>query len=606
MFSQVGSACGKPLFNSDLPLTQEPVDLVVDPVDRATALMQLEPAQRVPELLKIWGFSGTDEQIDSLASALQRLNVGDAVSQPRADDSELASLADAVKAHLDQCRVIDESHNCNGERSGDPVTEELLALYRQQLTTPVFDKSRVFNELHQLLASASGEPAQAEATIALGDDKALPQDQRRWETLYPKLSTSHQQTVLWGLVAGNQLQVIEELNPTDAALAWRGAGNQTFADIAAQNNNQVLLVYLATRGVRPSAQSGAAVNKAPKPSATALEKNDSTSSAPQSTSHPSPSDAGYGLTEKEREKALIIKFCELQMTAECKRQKMSTVHIVARHGDATFLTKALDAGFPANEKDSYGRTPLIYAVFSQEIEKASLLAEHLPKKALTTQDTDGFTALHHAAKLGCVDVAKLLLEKNATQNTIVDNQGNTWLHHAASRSDLMAPLIAEYQSQIRSALELKNSALRTVLTVAAGSGHLDTVNALIDAGARGGEALVVALEKKEVAVANALMRCPFIDVDAKIPERGFTALHYAVIANDKGMVNWLLDKGANIWLGPTLSGNSPTAIFAFPGRPLVTRKIATPMTLAQSLDIQDMLDLFLKRFPEANFKFVGS
>lgn len=103
---------------------------------------------------------------------------------------------------------------------------------------------------------------------------------------------------------------------------------------------------------------------------------------------------------------------------------------VARN-DSKEITRLLDAGFDPNTKDSDGRTALMHAAIDGKDELAELLIGR--RSNLNAQDDRGFSALHFAAQNYRVKVAESLLRAGATVD-IRDEFGNTPLWRAVFNS----------------------------------------------------------------------------------------------------------------------------------------------------------------------------
>lgn len=88
--------------------------------------------------------------------------------------------------------------------------------------------------------------------------------------------------------------------------------------------------------------------------------------------------------------------------------------------------------------DGEGRTPLIYASFSGNIEMLQWLIHH--GSNLDAQDRNGFCALHAASQNGHVKVIGLLLESGANPN-LTDSFGNgpLWTANMKSKGDDTIP-----------------------------------------------------------------------------------------------------------------------------------------------------------------------
>ncbi|KAL3630716.1 Acyl-CoA-binding domain-containing protein 1 [Castilleja foliolosa] len=102
--------------------------------------------------------------------------------------------------------------------------------------------------------------------------------------------------------------------------------------------------------------------------------------------------------------------------------KMDAIHALAREGDEEKLLKCIESGVPLNIKDSEGRTPLHWAVDRGHLNVATLL---LDKNAdVNAKDDEGQTAMHYAAVCERTEIAELLVKHGADVD-IKDNEGGT-------------------------------------------------------------------------------------------------------------------------------------------------------------------------------------
>ena len=89
-------------------------------------------------------------------------------------------------------------------------------------------------------------------------------------------------------------------------------------------------------------------------------------------------------------------------------------------------------------------------------------------------DVNGLTALHHAARKGCLPVMRVLLE-HAVQVHLKDNLGQTPLHYAAGPSPECVALLIESGASVNA-----RSILDTPLHRAVSKGPMLSMQALLD------------------------------------------------------------------------------------------------------------------------------
>jgi ankyrin repeat protein len=147
------------------------------------------------------------------------------------------------------------------------------------------------------------------------------------------------------------------------------------------------------------------------------------------------------------------------------------IHWAAKYGLASVVEKLASKGMKLNDKDAEGRTPLDYALDSNDEDTMNLLlrgGKHINRQdtlniqtlhlsaregdinmikqlhdkgsSLEARDGKGQTGIFHAVKGKQYATMKWLLEKNANVHA-VDKQGFTALHVAAQECDLAATKI---------------------------------------------------------------------------------------------------------------------------------------------------------------------
>ncbi|MCX8155829.1 MAG: ankyrin repeat domain-containing protein [Verrucomicrobiae bacterium] len=188
--------------------------------------------------------------------------------------------------------------------------------------------------------------------------------------------------------------------------------------------------------------------------------------------------------------------------------------------------------------------------------------------AVEATDTNQWTALHHAAEVGTVQAAQVLLNAGARINA-QGHGGVAPLHIAVQRNDLaMASLLISNKADVN----LRTSIGATPLLLAAAAGKMgDMVKLLLAAGADprardrfGNTALILAAAVPEPDGVAELLISTGLDINAQETGGGFSALHHAVLRGNRPLVQALLAARANPNL-VTREGDTPLALAMFEG-----------------------------------------
>ncbi|CAG06539.1 unnamed protein product [Tetraodon nigroviridis] len=217
--------------------------------------------------------------------------------------------------------------------------------------------------------------------------------------------------------------------------------------------------------------------------------------------------------------------------------------------------------------------------------------EMITEDYLSDMEEEGFTPLHVAAKYGNMEVANLLLQKNACPDAAGKN-GYTPLHIAAKKNQMeITTTLLEYGAPT-------NTVTRqgiTPLHLAAQEGNIDVVTLLlardapVNVGNKSGlTPLHLAAQEDKVNVAEILVNHgATLDPETKL---GYTPLHVACHYGNVKMVNFLLKNQAKV-NAKTKNGNSALSIARRLGYISVTviekHKMNVPETMNEVLDMSD-------------------
>ena len=119
---------------------------------------------------------------------------------------------------------------------------------------------------------------------------------------------------------------------------------------------------------------------------------------------------------------------------------------LAGDGKLAEVRAALMCGEDVNDKDSFGRTALMFAVWQKQNSIVKLLLDQ-PAVDVNVKDIVGQTVLHWAAEYNNAEGARmLLLHKNFNSANVTNNNGNTALMNAVNlRNEEVLRELVEHQ-----------------------------------------------------------------------------------------------------------------------------------------------------------------
>jgi ankyrin repeat protein len=198
-----------------------------------------------------------------------------------------------------------------------------------------------------------------------------------------------------------------------------------------------------------------------------------------------------------------------------------------------------------NSQDNHGRTPLYRALERPESGQSDvvrLLLDHNADVRVGDNTDSGYTPLHFVASHGSLEVARILLERNAEVNSR-NNHGSTPLLLASDRGNPdVARLLLDYNADVH----VHNYLGHTPLQRAARRGHLQVARILLERNAEvnsrnhyGSTPLLLASEYGSPDVMQLLL-----DHNADVNVRdgdGDTPLHRAVLRDQPEVARILLE-----------------------------------------------------------------
>ncbi len=229
--------------------------------------------------------------------------------------------------------------------------------------------------------------------------------------------------------------------------------------------------------------------------------------------------------------------------------KSTALHMAAKNGHIQVARLLLRHGADINAKGECELTALHIAAKSNYIALVKLFLENGADD--NAKGKYGITPLHLAVRAGYFDVARLLLEHGADGNAQESN-GVTPLHSAVKMGDInQIKLLIEHHVDINA----KEENGITPLHITAREGiHIDVAYLLLKSGADsnakendGATSLHNAVKRNDIGMVELLLENG-ADVDASIgaQEKKVTPLHVAAMGEDITVVKLLLDRGANV------------------------------------------------------------
>jgi ankyrin repeat protein len=193
--------------------------------------------------------------------------------------------------------------------------------------------------------------------------------------------------------------------------------------------------------------------------------------------------------------------------------KLLLRHFPPRRGVTVLLLGAAFTSLAACHKTDADVTDILRAANSGDLARTRLLLTRDPNVALG-KNCGGFTALHYAAFNGYLEIAKLLVAKNANISAKTE-KSDTPLHYAASygHKDIVELLLSN-----KAKVDVRDANGCTPVYDAAASGQIEEVRILLAAKA---------------------------DVNAATL-RGYTPLSGAASHGREDVVRLLIDDGANV------------------------------------------------------------
>ncbi|MDB6032682.1 MAG: hypothetical protein JWM16_3020 [Verrucomicrobiales bacterium] len=229
----------------------------------------------------------------------------------------------------------------------------------------------------------------------------------------------------------------------------------------------------------------------------------------------------------------------------------SALFLAVKLNDPDAVKIALLGGVSMDTRNDQGRTALIVAASTGNLEMTKLLVEHGADVNARTTTEIGSTVLCFAIEGRNLQVLDYLIERGANVDGTSKN-GQTPLHYAAAHglNDFVGSLLRHGADPDLFGIPDTKGNLTTPLMAAAANGHFETVQLLVEEGAQ--------LEKANNVGDTVLMdvcKRPYPEIVKLLIEKGanvnamgqdgYTALIYAAYQGQVETIRLLLSAGAN-------------------------------------------------------------
>lgn len=230
----------------------------------------------------------------------------------------------------------------------------------------------------------------------------------------------------------------------------------------------------------------------------------------------------------------ILFFCNTQNTMG------NELNIAAEIGDTTKVKNLLKKGANINERDRFGRTPLIYAALNGHNRIINMLLES--QADIHAKDHFDQTAFIAAVNRGHVNTAEILL-KNGANPSAPNSEDELPIFIAFEREDFeMVDLLLKHGIKINT----KGKKGRTVLQRIIESNHVELVRTILRRGVDEKYIVHLAASVGDTTFLKAFLKNK-TDINQKDP-LGRTPLLFALLYDRTQAAKMLLDHGADLSL----------------------------------------------------------
>ena len=156
----------------------------------------------------------------------------------------------------------------------------------------------------------------------------------------------------------------------------------------------------------------------------------------------------------------------------------TALHAAVRKGHSDVVNYlVLNASADVTLIDSFGVTPLYYAVATGQIDVLKFMLDHSPRANIDEQDRDGNSLLWIASDTNRHEIVNFLLKRGANPNIVARLEGTAPLNAAAEKGHLET--IKVYQKLGENVIKVQIDG-KSAVYWAALNGHLETLKYLIE------------------------------------------------------------------------------------------------------------------------------
>uniref|UniRef100_A0A8C6PA56 Euchromatic histone-lysine N-methyltransferase 2 n=1 Tax=Nothobranchius furzeri TaxID=105023 RepID=A0A8C6PA56_NOTFU len=180
------------------------------------------------------------------------------------------------------------------------------------------------------------------------------------------------------------------------------------------------------------------------------------------------------VSKREVQRVLLMLLEGIDPTYQPESQnRRSALHAAAQRGLLEVCYMLVQAGANVDAKDKDMRTPLLEAVINNHIDVARYLIQN------GACEDDGYTGLHHAAKLGNLEIVNMLLETGQVDVNAQDTGGWTPIIWAAEHKHVK---VIKSLLNRGADVTIKDKELNVCLHWAAYAGNVDIAELVLNAG----------------------------------------------------------------------------------------------------------------------------